>query len=203
VGSWRPPEPPLEAAVGLAGHGISRPPRLAGVCPGHARGRSASSSAARSCRRELIPSLVNTLRRCHSTVGALRNSCAPPTGRAGRESRSRPHREPARPDRRAGRSGSGPGRRCRARRGPLRGPRTGAAQGVHPTGPASPGPTGLTSRPGGAPPGRDWPVVLATGGCERRPAPTTLGGPPAPCRHSNCNQGSGPPTDGHRSSLHP
>ncbi|MFL6184955.1 MAG: NAD(P)H-binding protein [Actinomycetes bacterium] len=28
MGSWRPPEPPLEAAVGLAGHGISRPPRL-------------------------------------------------------------------------------------------------------------------------------------------------------------------------------
>src|SRR6185503_13012093 len=32
----------------------------------------------------------------------------------------------------------------------------------------------------GSPPGRDWPVALATGGCERRPAPTTLGGPPAP-----------------------
>jgi hypothetical protein len=26
VGSWRPPEPALEAAVGLARHGISRPP---------------------------------------------------------------------------------------------------------------------------------------------------------------------------------
>jgi hypothetical protein len=31
VGSWRPPEPPLEAAVGLARHGISRPPRLTEV----------------------------------------------------------------------------------------------------------------------------------------------------------------------------
>jgi hypothetical protein len=28
MGSWRPPKPPLEAAVSLAGHGISRPPRL-------------------------------------------------------------------------------------------------------------------------------------------------------------------------------
>jgi hypothetical protein len=27
VGSWRPPKPPLEAAVGLAGHCVSRPPR--------------------------------------------------------------------------------------------------------------------------------------------------------------------------------
>jgi hypothetical protein len=27
VGSWRPPEPPLKTAVGLARHGISRPPR--------------------------------------------------------------------------------------------------------------------------------------------------------------------------------
>ena len=35
--SWWPPEPPLEAAVGLAGHGISRPPRrtgrILGGCP--------------------------------------------------------------------------------------------------------------------------------------------------------------------------
>jgi hypothetical protein len=37
---------------------------------------AASNSAARSCRRELTPSLVNTLRRCHSTVRALMNSCA-------------------------------------------------------------------------------------------------------------------------------
>jgi hypothetical protein len=28
VGSWRPPEPPLETPGGLAGHGISRPPRI-------------------------------------------------------------------------------------------------------------------------------------------------------------------------------
>jgi hypothetical protein len=27
VGSWRPPEPPLEPPGDLAGHGISRPPR--------------------------------------------------------------------------------------------------------------------------------------------------------------------------------
>jgi hypothetical protein len=29
-----------------------------------------------------------------------------------------------------------------------------------------------------------------TGGCERRPAPTTLGEPPAPCRHSELRRGS-------------
>ena len=40
MGSRRPPEPPLEAAVGLAGHGISRPPRLAGVCPSTREGGS-------------------------------------------------------------------------------------------------------------------------------------------------------------------
>ena len=33
-----------------------------------------------SCRRELMPSLVNTLRRCHSTVRRLRNSRAPISG---------------------------------------------------------------------------------------------------------------------------
>jgi hypothetical protein len=38
-------------------------------------------------------------------------------------------------------------------------------------------------------PVRDWPVALATGGCERRPAPTTLGGPPAPCRHRSAAAG--------------
>jgi hypothetical protein len=31
-----------------------------------------------------------------------------------------------------------------------------------------------SSRPGGAPPGRDWPVALATGGSEGRPTPTML-----------------------------
>jgi hypothetical protein len=36
------------------------------------------------------------------------------------------------------------------------------------------------ARPGGAPPGRDWPVALATGGCEPWPAPTTLGGAAGP-----------------------
>ena len=35
-----------------------------------------SGNAVRSCRRELIPSFVNTLPRCHSTVFALMNSCA-------------------------------------------------------------------------------------------------------------------------------
>ena len=35
------------------------------------------ASTRRSSRRELIPSLVNTLPRCHSTVRALRNSWAP------------------------------------------------------------------------------------------------------------------------------
>ena len=34
----------------------------------------------RSSRRERIPSLANTLRRCHSTVRGLRNSCAPISG---------------------------------------------------------------------------------------------------------------------------
>ena len=37
-------------------------------------------SAAASCRRELISSFVKTLRRCHSTVRALMNSCAPISG---------------------------------------------------------------------------------------------------------------------------
>ena len=32
-----------------------------------------------------------------------------------------------------------------------------------------------------APPGCDWPVALATGGCEASPARTRLGGPRAPC----------------------
>jgi hypothetical protein len=43
---------------------------------------------------------------------------------------------------------------------------------------------GLPGRPAGvpaaAPPGRDWPVSLATGGCERLSARTRLGGPRAP-----------------------
>jgi hypothetical protein len=43
-------------------------------------------------------------------------------------------------------------------------------------------------RPGGAPPGRDWPVALATGGCEASLARTRLGGPRAPCRHRNGNK---------------
>ncbi len=34
----------------------------------------------RSSRREVMPSLVNTLPRCHSTVRALRNSCGPDLG---------------------------------------------------------------------------------------------------------------------------
>jgi hypothetical protein len=33
------------------------------------------------------------------------------------------------------------------------------------------------ARPGGAPPGRDWPLGLSSGRCERRPARTRLGGP--------------------------
>ena len=47
------------------------------------------------------------------------------------------------------------------------------------------------SSPVGASPGRDWPVRLATGGCERRPARTRLGGPCAPCRHRRVAAGSG------------
>ena len=39
--------------------------------------RSRSGRAARSSRRELIPSLANTLRRCHSTVRGLMNSWPP------------------------------------------------------------------------------------------------------------------------------
>ena len=45
-----------------------------------ARNWLCSGRAVRSCLRELMPSLVNTLRRCHSTVRALRNSCAPISG---------------------------------------------------------------------------------------------------------------------------
>jgi hypothetical protein len=37
----------------------------------------------------------------------------------------------------------------------------------------------------------DWPVGLSSGRCEPRPARTRLGGPRAPCRHTNCNQDSG------------
>src|SRR6266508_1650318 len=47
VGSWRPPEPPLEAAMGLAGHGVSRPPRRTSRMlgrPGRARGRQRDDS---------------------------------------------------------------------------------------------------------------------------------------------------------------
>jgi len=40
----------------------------------------AVDSARWSCRRELISSLVNTLRRCHSTVRGLRNSWAAISG---------------------------------------------------------------------------------------------------------------------------
>ena len=40
----------------------------------------ASGRAARSSRRELISSFANTLRRCHSTVRGLRNSCAAISG---------------------------------------------------------------------------------------------------------------------------
>jgi hypothetical protein len=64
-------------------------------------------------------------------------------------------------------------------------------------------PRGPLASPLGASPGRDWPVALATGGCEPRLARTRLGRPPAPCRHSNCNQGSGRPRGAHRSSPHP
>src|SRR6516225_8341411 len=39
-----------------------------------------SGSARWSCRRELISSLVNTLRRCHSTVRTERNSWAAISG---------------------------------------------------------------------------------------------------------------------------
>src|SRR3954452_17035701 len=40
----------------------------------------ASSSDRRNCRRVLSPRLVNTLRRCHSTVRGLRYSCAAISG---------------------------------------------------------------------------------------------------------------------------
>jgi hypothetical protein len=59
-----------------------------------------------------------------------------------------------------------------------------------------------TAVTGRAPPGHDWPAALATGGCERRPVPTKLGGPPPPCRQRNCDKGSGRPTDIRRSGLH-
>ena len=39
-----------------------------------------SSRVAGSSLRELIPSFVNTLRRCHSTVRGLMKSCAPISG---------------------------------------------------------------------------------------------------------------------------
>jgi len=67
--------------------------------------------------------------------------------------------------------------------------------------PARPGPAqgpgqrraGVARRPAGdlvgAPPGQDWSVALATGGCERRPAPTRLGEPRARCRHSTSAAG--------------
>jgi hypothetical protein len=58
------------------------------------------------------------------------------------------------------------------------------------------------ARPGGAPSGRDWPVPLATGGCEANPERSRLGGPRAPCRHRKCHHGSGRPTGARRSSLH-
>ena len=42
--------------------------------------RSGSGSALRSSRRELTPTLANTLPRCHSTVRALMNSWTPISG---------------------------------------------------------------------------------------------------------------------------
>jgi hypothetical protein len=59
------------------------PSVAAAALPLNYRGRPPSGRAARSCRRELMPSLVNTLRRCHLTVRALRNSCAPISGSIG------------------------------------------------------------------------------------------------------------------------
>ena len=50
--------------------------RRARTSPGQA-GALSRASASCSPMRELIPSLVNTLRRCHSTVRGLRNSWAP------------------------------------------------------------------------------------------------------------------------------
>ena len=50
------------------------------LASGHAMSRPLPGSARWSCRRELISSLVNTLRRCHSTVRGLRNSWAAISG---------------------------------------------------------------------------------------------------------------------------
>ena len=82
--------------------------------------------------------------------------------------------------------------------------------------PARPGPgqrpgrhqAGVGSRrPVGALPGHDWPVALATGGCEPRPAPTRLGEPPAPCRHTSPRPNKGPSRpvrgDPHERIVHP
>jgi len=58
------------ARVTLATHAV--------LAAGYAVGAALapSGSASWSCRRELISSLVKTLRRCHSTVRADRNSWA-------------------------------------------------------------------------------------------------------------------------------
>ena len=61
------------APIGTSGARPTAGPTCAGARSGR-HGREASGSAVRSCLRELIPSLVNTLRRCHSTVRGLRNS---------------------------------------------------------------------------------------------------------------------------------
>src|SRR6516164_488098 len=50
------------------------------LASGYAMSRPLPGSARWSCRRELISSLVNTLRRCHSTVRGLRNSWAAISG---------------------------------------------------------------------------------------------------------------------------
>ena len=54
-----------------------------GACVRARRVRGVGRSGARRARsslRELMPNLVNTLLRCHSTVRALRKSCAPISG---------------------------------------------------------------------------------------------------------------------------
>lgn len=58
-------------------------PRDPGLAPGGSRchpgaiGTYGVGSSSGSSLRELMPSLVNTFRRCHSTVRGLMNSCAP------------------------------------------------------------------------------------------------------------------------------
>jgi hypothetical protein len=50
-------------------------------------GTTSRGNASRSARRELMPSLVNTFLRCHSTVRGLRKSSAPISGSSARRAR--------------------------------------------------------------------------------------------------------------------